>query len=143
MRATVAQAICALSAEFHGSRASSLASHSSRCEGAAAMSDTIRAVVAQHEGEPADVLRLESRPRPEPGDGQVLVRVRAAPVHATDLHIMRGRYGYTPEFPTVLGSESVGEVEAVGPGVDSVEVGQRVVTVLVSGTWQEFVVVPG
>jgi NADPH:quinone reductase-like Zn-dependent oxidoreductase len=105
------------------------------------MSDTIRAVVAQHQGEPADVLRLESRPRPEPGDGQVLVRVRAAPVHATDLHIMRGRYGYTPEFPTVLGSESVGEVEAVGPGVDSVEVGQRVVTVLVSGTWQEFVVV--
>ena len=55
------------------------------------MSDTIRAVVAQHEGEPADVLRLESRPRPEPGDGQVLVRVRAGPVNATDLHILRGR----------------------------------------------------
>ena len=105
------------------------------------MPDTIRALVAQRVGEPADVLRLESRPRPEPGEGQVLVRVRAAPVHATDLHIMRGRYGYTPEFPTVLGSESVGVVEAVGPDVDTLEVGQRVVTVLVTGTWQELVVV--
>jgi NADPH:quinone reductase-like Zn-dependent oxidoreductase len=106
------------------------------------MPDTIRALVAQHVGEPADVLRLESRPRPEPGEGQVRVRVRAAPVHATDLHITRGRYGYTPEFPTVLGSESVGVVEAVGPDVDTVEVGQRVVTVLVTGTWQELIVVP-
>src|SRR4029453_19302707 len=97
----------------------------------------IRALVAQHVGEPADVLRLESRPRPDPGEGQIRVRVRAAPVHATDLHITRGRYGYTPEFPTVLGSESVGVVEAVGPDVDTVEVGQRVVTVLVTGTWQE------
>jgi NADPH:quinone reductase-like Zn-dependent oxidoreductase len=105
------------------------------------MADTIRVLVAQRVGEPADVLRLESRPRPEPGEGQVLVRVRAAPVHATDLHIMRGRYGYTPEFPTVLGSESVGVVEAVGPDVDALEVGQRVVTVLVTGTWQELVVV--
>jgi NADPH:quinone reductase-like Zn-dependent oxidoreductase len=106
------------------------------------MPDTIHALVAQRVGEPADVLRLESRPRPEPGEGQVLVRVRAAPVHATDLHIIRGRYGYTPEFPTVLGSESVGVVEAVGAGVDTVEVGQRVVTVFVTGTWQELVVVP-
>jgi NADPH:quinone reductase-like Zn-dependent oxidoreductase len=106
------------------------------------MPDTIHAVVAQRVGEPADVLRLESRPRPEPSAGQVLVRVRAAPVHATDMHIMRGRYGYTPEFPIVLGSESVGVVEAVGTGVDTVEVGQRVVTVFVTGTWQELVVVP-
>jgi NADPH2:quinone reductase len=105
------------------------------------MSDTIRALVAHGVGEPVDVLRLEKRPRPEPGEGQVLVRVRVAPVHATDLHIMRGRYGYSPEFPTILGSESVGVVEAIGPGVDTVEVGQRVVTVLVTGTWQELVVV--
>jgi NADPH:quinone reductase-like Zn-dependent oxidoreductase len=105
------------------------------------MPDTIRALVAQRVGEPADVLRLESRPRPEPGEGEVLVRVRAAPIHATDLHIMRGRYGYTPEFPTVLGSESVGVVEAVGAGVNDVEVGQRVITVLVTGTWQELIVV--
>jgi NADPH:quinone reductase-like Zn-dependent oxidoreductase len=105
------------------------------------MSDTMRALVAERVGEPAEVLRLESRPRPEPGEGQVLVRVHAAPVHASDLHILRGRYGYEPPFPTVLGSESVGVVEAVGAGVDTVAVGQRVITVLVTGTWQEFIVV--
>jgi NADPH:quinone reductase-like Zn-dependent oxidoreductase len=105
------------------------------------MPDRVRALVAQRAGEPADVLRLESRPLPEPGDGQVLVRVHASPIHASDLHIMRGRYGYTPEFPTVLGSECVGVVEAVGTGVDTVAVGQRVVTVLVTGTWQERIVV--
>jgi NADPH:quinone reductase-like Zn-dependent oxidoreductase len=104
--------------------------------------ETMRALVAQRVGEPADVLRLESRPRPEPGEGQVLVRVHAAPIHASDLHILRGRYGYTPEFPIVLGSESVGVVAAVGPGVDAVKVGQRAITVLVTGTWQEFIVVP-
>jgi NADPH:quinone reductase-like Zn-dependent oxidoreductase len=105
------------------------------------MLDTTRALVADRAGEPADVLRLETRPRPEPGEGQVLVRVLAAPVHASDLHIMRGRYGYAAEFPTVLGSESVGVVEEVGPGVDDVDVGQRVVTVFVTGTWQEHIVV--
>src|SRR5262245_35700629 len=106
-----------------------------------AMTGTIRALVAQRVGEPADVLRLESRPRPEPGAGQAVVRVHAAPIHASDLHIMRGRYGYAPTFPTVLGSECVGVVEAVGTGVDAVEVGQRVITDFVTGTWQELIVV--
>jgi NADPH:quinone reductase-like Zn-dependent oxidoreductase len=69
------------------------------------MPDTIRALVAQGVGEPADVLRVDMKPRPEPGNGDVLVRVLAAPIHASDLHIMRGRYGYTSEFPTVMGSE--------------------------------------
>ena len=105
------------------------------------MSDTIRALVARGVGEPADVLRLETRPRPEPDAGQVLVGVHAAPSHASDLHSMRGRYRYTPEFPTVLGSQCVGVVEPVGSAVDNVEIGQRVITVFVTGTWQELIVV--
>ena len=105
------------------------------------MSNTIRALVAAGVGEPGDVLRLETMPRPQPGEGQVLVRVHAAPIHASDLHIMRGRYGYSPTFPIVLGSEGVGVVEEVGSGVDTVEVGQRVITVFVTGTWQELIVV--
>jgi NADPH:quinone reductase-like Zn-dependent oxidoreductase len=105
------------------------------------MSDQIRALVARHVGEPADVLRLELLARPESGPGQVRIRVIAAPVHASDLHIMRGRYGYTPAFPVVLGSECVGRVDAVGSGVDTVAVGQRVITVFATGTWQELIVV--
>jgi NADPH2:quinone reductase len=101
---------------------------------------TMRALVADAVGEPADVLRIRELPLPLPGPGQVRVRVTAAPVHASDLHIMRGRYGLRPQFPTVLGLECVGTIDLVGDGVDSVRTGDRVVTVGVTGTWQEFLV---
>jgi NADPH2:quinone reductase len=100
----------------------------------------MRALVADTVGEPADVLRLETRPVPEPGPGQVRIRVQAAPVNPNDLHILRGRYGFAVQLPAVLGQESVGVVDALGEGVDGVAVGQRVVTVGVMGTWQEYVV---
>jgi len=101
---------------------------------------TMRALVAHGVGEPVDVLRLEKRPVPEPAAGQVRVRVQAAPVNPNDLHIMRGRYGFAPELPAVLGQESVGVLDALGDGVDDLVVGQRVITVGVTGTWQEYVV---
>jgi NADPH:quinone reductase-like Zn-dependent oxidoreductase len=50
-------------------------------------------------GEPADVLRLERRPIPEPGRGQVRIRMQATPINANDLHITRGRYGLRPSCP--------------------------------------------
>src|SRR5262245_6082976 len=100
--------------------------------------ETMRALVARAVGEPADVLQLERRPVPAPGPGQVRVRVHAAPVHPTDLHIMRGRYGFAPAFPAVLGMECVGTVDALGEGVESVAVGRRVVTVGITGTWQQY-----
>ncbi|NUO61105.1 MAG: zinc-dependent alcohol dehydrogenase family protein [Hamadaea sp.] len=106
--------------------------------------ETMRAVVAREAGEPGDVLTVERVPVPEPGPGQVLVRVEAAPVHASDLHIIRGRYGFAPPFPAVLGLECVGTVAALGPGSgngrDDLRLGRRVTTVGVMGTWQEFVV---
>lgn len=110
----------------------------------------MRAVVAQEVGEPGDVLTVRRVPVPEPGPGQVLVRVDAAPVHAGDLHVIRGRYGYAPPFPAVPGLECAGTVAALGPGAgagedgedgeDGLRLGQRVTTVGVTGTWQEFVV---
>lgn len=100
----------------------------------------MRAIVAHTTGEPDQVLQLTSRPIGQPGPGQALVRVRAAPVHASDLHILRGRYGFTPEFPAVVGVECVGRVQALGPGAEGFKVGQRVVTVGVAGTWQEYLV---
>jgi NADPH:quinone reductase-like Zn-dependent oxidoreductase len=101
---------------------------------------TMQALVMHAVGEPVDVLRLETRPVPEPEAGQVRVRVQAAPIHATDLHILRGRYGFAPELPTVLGVECVGVVDALGVGVEGVALGQRVITVGVTGTWQQHVV---
>ena len=104
---------------------------------------TMRCVVADTVGEPSDVLHLQTRPIPEPGPGQVRIRVAAVPVHASDLHTIRGRYGFTPEFPTVPGIESVGVIDEVGSGTDGLSVGQRVITIGVKGTWQEYVVADG
>ncbi|MEU8587359.1 zinc-dependent alcohol dehydrogenase family protein [Streptomyces sp. NPDC048664] len=113
------------------------------------MPRSMRALVAGRVGEPADVLRLESRPVPAPAAGQALVRVRATPIHASDLHVLRGRYGFSPAFPAVGGHmECVGRVEALGPDTAGVEVGERVVVAAVpavpgpevAGTWQEHLV---
>jgi NADPH:quinone reductase-like Zn-dependent oxidoreductase len=101
---------------------------------------TMHAVVAETVGEPSEVLHLQSRPIPQPGPGQVRIRVTAVPVHASDLHTIRGRYGFTPEFPAVPGIESVGVIDELGSGTDALTVGQRVITVGVKGTWQEYVV---
>jgi NADPH:quinone reductase-like Zn-dependent oxidoreductase len=99
---------------------------------------TMKALVAHAVGEPVEVLRLEERPVPEPGRGQVRIRVQAAPVNLNDLHIMRGRYGFAPELPVVLGQESVGVIDALGDGVDGLAPGQRVISVGIMGTWQEY-----
>ncbi|MGW0175912.1 zinc-dependent alcohol dehydrogenase family protein [Rhodococcus sp. NPDC003322] len=101
----------------------------------------MQSVVAATVGEPSEVLHLQTRPIPEPGPGQVRIRVAAVPVHASDLHTVRGRYGFTPEFPTVPGIESVGVIDEVGSGTEGLTVGRRVITVGVRGTWQEYVVV--
>lgn len=101
---------------------------------------TMRALVAQGVGEPSEMLKLETRPVPQPGPGQVRIRVEDAPVHASDLHVLRGRYGFSPTFPTVLGLESVGVVDALGDGVAGLKPGQRVITLGVTGTWQAYVV---
>lgn len=101
---------------------------------------TMRSVVADTVGEPSEVLHIETRQIPEPGPGQVRIRVSAAPVEASDLHTIRGRYGFTPQFPTVPGIESVGVVDEIGSGANDLTVGQRVITVGVTGTWQEYVI---
>jgi NADPH:quinone reductase-like Zn-dependent oxidoreductase len=100
----------------------------------------MRSVVANNVGEPSQVLSLQTRPMPEPGPGEVRIRVTAAPVHASDLHTIRGRYGFTPKFPAVPGIESVGVIDELGSSADGLTVGQRVITIGVSGTWQEYLV---
>jgi alcohol dehydrogenase, propanol-preferring len=75
----------------------------------------MKAMVFRSAGRP---LGLESLPDPEPGDGQVLVRVRACAVCRTDLHIVDGELD-RPKLPLVPGHQIVGAVERVGNGVDS------------------------
>jgi L-iditol 2-dehydrogenase len=71
---------------------------------------------------------VEERPVPEPGPGQVVVRVASVGVCGSDVHYYEhGRIGrFVVEDPLVLGHEASGEVAALGPGVTSPAVGQRV-----------------
>jgi D-arabinose 1-dehydrogenase-like Zn-dependent alcohol dehydrogenase len=70
-------------------------------------------------------LVFEERPRPEPGPGEVLVRVLACAPDAFDVKIREGRMPGT-RLPLVLGHEIAGEVAALGEGVEGLDVGQRV-----------------
>lgn len=93
-------------------------------------------------GDPSTVLRVEEVERPEPGAGQVLVRVRARPVNPSDVLTVRGLYGALPALPATPGLEGMGEVAALGEGVARLREGQRVIPLGVAGTWAEYVVAP-
>lgn len=73
-------------------------------------------------------LAIEERPVPEPGPGEVLVRITAVGVCGSDVHYYQhGRIGdFVVERPMVLGHESGGVIAGVGAGVDASRVGQRV-----------------
>jgi NADPH:quinone reductase-like Zn-dependent oxidoreductase len=72
------------------------------------------------------VMRIQELPTPEPGHGQVLVRVRAVGVNHVDLDIRAGVSRIPIAFPHILGIELAGEIEAIGPGVHDWAVGDRV-----------------
>ena len=69
-------------------------------------------------------LAVEDRPRPQPGEGEVLVRIRRAGVCGTDLHIFEGSHPFL-EYPRVIGHELSGEVADRGPGC-AIPIGQQV-----------------
>jgi NADPH:quinone reductase-like Zn-dependent oxidoreductase len=86
----------------------------------------MRAVVITRHG-PPDVLEVQERPDPRPAAGQVLLEVRAAGVNFADLMARVGLYREAPPPPCVVGYELAGTVAAVGEGVVSPAVGDRVV----------------
>jgi NADPH2:quinone reductase len=102
----------------------------------------MRALIFTETGEPNSVLKLEETSAPPLAPGAALVRVLLTPIHPSDLHMVRGRYGYQPELPASPGIEGVGIVEAVGPGADGPAVGTRVVFVDTWHIWREQIVCP-
>lgn len=81
-------------------------------------------------------------PTPEPGPGEVRVRVHASGVNRADLVQRAGHYPPPPGVTDVLGLEAAGEIEAIGPGVDGWDVGQRVMCLLAGGGHATHVVCP-
>lgn len=98
----------------------------------------MRSITYESFGEPADVLSVTDAPLPEPGPGEVRVRLLLSPIHNHDLWTVRGTYGFKPELPARAGTEAVGVIDALGEGVEGLAVGQRVATGGTFGVWSEF-----
>ena len=99
----------------------------------------MRALIHTTFGDPTEVLEVAERPLPEPGPGQVRVRTLLSPIHNHDLWTIRGTYGFKPELPAGSGTEAVGIVDALGEGVEGLQIGQRV-TGGTFGVWAEYFV---
>ena len=85
-----------------------------------------------------EVLKLEEVPTPKPGEGQVLLRVRAVGVNPYDTYMRAGTYAIKPALPYTPGSDAAGTIEAIGNGVSKVKPGDRVYTQMVTGAYAEY-----
>lgn len=89
-----------------------------------------------------EVLRPVERPVPAPGEGEILVRVRAAGVNRPDANQREGRYPPPPGVTDVPGLEVAGEVVARGPGAERFDAGDRVCALVAGGGYAEYAAVP-
>src|SRR5258707_13472153 len=104
----------------------------------------MKAIRFEQYGEPAKVLTVQECPLPEPGKGEVRVRMLASPVNPSDLLFVRGlETAIQPQFPSPAGFEGVGMVDALGPQVQRPVQGQRVAVFNEKGgNWADYAVVP-
>jgi len=103
----------------------------------------MRAIHLTAFGNPAQGLEfVQIREPAAPSRGQALIGVEFSPIDLSDLLVVSGAYPFRPSLPSVIGNEGVGRILAVGPGVDNVAVGDRVLTPLYGLAWAERIVVP-
>lgn len=101
----------------------------------------MRAVVITQPGEP-EVLEVREVPDPEPGPGEVLIRVAAAGINRADLLQRQGHYAPPPGASPYLGMECSGTVAALGAEVAGWNVGDEVCALMSGGAYAELVAVP-
>jgi NADPH:quinone reductase len=100
----------------------------------------MKAIVIKKPGGP-EVLQLEEREKPEPGKGEVLVRIQAAGLNQADIVQRQGKYPAPPEFPQdIPGLEFSGTVEQLGVGVQGISIGERVFGLVGGGAYAEYLV---
>lgn len=104
----------------------------------------MKAIRFDHYGEPVDVLTVTEQPLPQPGAGEVRVKIRLSPINPSDLLYVRGHYsGVAPHFPSGAGFEGVAVIDALGRGVEGLAIGQRVFARNSDGgNWSQYAVVP-
>src|SRR6478736_55715 len=105
------------------------------------MSKSISAAVYETHGNPADVLRVETRSWPTPAADEAVVKMSAAPINPADLNQIEGKYPVRPDFPATPGFEGAGTVVELGKGVKGLTTGALVILPHNAGTWREAVAV--
>jgi NADPH2:quinone reductase len=101
----------------------------------------MRAVLCEQFG-PPETLVVKEVPDPEPRDGQVVVDVAGCGVNFPDVLLIEDKYQFKPELPFSPGGEIAGTVSAVGPGVEHLSIGDRVLATLGWGGMAEKVAIP-
>ena len=99
----------------------------------------MKAIQIRSTGGP-EVLQLADLPIPQPGPGQVLIRVEAIGVNFIEIYFRKGTY--KAALPMTPGSEAAGTVEELGPGVTGFSAGDAVASVAVLGSYAEYALVP-
>src|SRR5258706_15880735 len=91
---------------------------------------------------PPEVLEVREIPDPHPRAGEVRVRVRASGVNFADIMARMGLYPDAPKLPCVVGYEIAGTVDALGDGVTSPKIGDRVLALTRFGGYSHLIVAP-
>ncbi len=105
------------------------------------MKKTIRVAVYERHGNPAEVLRVETQPWPQPQPNEVVVEMRAAPINPADLNAIEGKYPGRKEIPAVPGMEGAGVIVDLGANVKDVRKGDLVILPHNIGTWRDAIAI--
>jgi NADPH2:quinone reductase len=101
----------------------------------------MKAIVAHQWCEPSGLV-LEEVERPQPKDGQLLVKVHSAALNFPDILMVAGKYQVKPPLPFTPGFEVAGTIEALGKNVDGFALGDRVLSQISLGGFAEYAVAP-
>src|SRR5438105_13879225 len=91
------------------------------------MSKTIKAIVYERHGNPADVLQIQTEAWPKPAADEAVVEMRAAPINPADINAIEGKYPGRREVPAIPGFEGAGVVVEVGADVSAITKGALVI----------------
>jgi len=102
----------------------------------------IKAQYDQRGSAPHKLIKAVPFDKPDPGTGEILVELLAAPINPSDLLTLTGDYGVLPDLPAIGGNEGVGKVTQLGAEVSGLEVGQTVLLPIGCGTWRSHLLLP-
>ena len=98
----------------------------------------MQAIQIEAFGNPADVMKVVDIPDVgAPAEDEVIIALEASPINMSDLLMISGRYGYRPKLPSVMGTEGVGRVIAIGGGVKHLKQGDRTLVPYPAPAWAE------